>query len=131
MKIMNTKEEKILELCNELTLDLEERFYLLDTDFDSTNCNLIFYIICKLFIQKNLFSLFNKKMREYIDNCFLKINLEEKQDFRFLYNNLNLLTINNLIDEKDVMIVKQMIDSYIEIKKPEEKNKVLTLSNIG
>ena len=128
---MNTKEEKILELCNELTLDLEERFYLLDTDFDSTNCNLIFYIICKLFIQKNLFSLFNKKMREYIDNCFLKINLEEKQDFRFLYNNLNLLTINNLIDEKDVMIVKQMIDSYIEIKKPEEKNKVLTLSNIG
>ncbi len=128
---MNTKEEKILELCNELTLDLEERFYLLDTDFDSTNCNLIFYIICKLFIQKNLFSLFNKKMREYIDNCFLKINLEEKQDFRFLYNNLNLLTVNNLIDEKDVMIVKQMIDSYIEIKKPEEKNKVLTLSNIG
>ena len=128
---MNTKEEKILELCNELTLDLEERFYLLDTDFDSTNCNLIFYIICKLFIQKNLFSLFNKKMREYIDYCFLKINLEEKQDFRFLYNNLNLLTVNNLIDEKDVMIVKQMIDSYIEIKKPEEKNKVLTLSNIG
>lgn len=128
---MNTKEEKILELCNELTLDLEERFYLLDTDFDSTNCNLIFYIICKLFIQKNLFSLFNKKMKEYIDNCFLKINLEEKQDFRFLYNNLNLLTVNNLITKKDVMIVKQMIDSYIGIKKPEEKNKVLKLSNIG
>lgn len=128
---MNTKEEKILELCNELTLDLEERFYLLDTDFDSTNCNFIFYIICKLFIQKNLFSLFNKKMKEYIDNCFLRINLEEKQDFKFLYNNLNLLTVNNLITKNDVMIVKQMIDSYIVFENSEKKNKVITLSNIG
>lgn len=112
---MIINEEKILMLCNELEDEIEEKFYLIDKEYNSDNCNYILCIISKLFIKKNMFILFNKLMKEFIDKCFEKIEDKEIYDYTFITNHLDYL-LNDLITVDDINELKSDINEYLGIE---------------
>ncbi len=125
---MNTYEEKILMLCNELDDEIEERFYLLDREFDNTYCQYILYTIGKMFIEKNIFILYRNLMMRFIEKCFEKLSEKEIYDYTFLTDNLEYL-VNELISIDDVDKIREEIDIYLDNKNSDSKK--LLLSNIG
>lgn len=118
-------EEKVLMLCNELEEEIEEKFYLRDLEFNNDKYNYILYIICKLFIEKNMFILFENTMKKFIDKCFEKIEEKEIYDYTFITNHLEYL-VNNLITTDDVEKIRQEINEYLGIV--EKQNETLKIS---
>lgn len=118
-------EEKVLMLCNELEDEIEEKFYLRDLEYNNDKYNYILYIICKLFIEKNMFILFENTMKKFIDKCFEKIEEKEIYDYTFITNHLEYL-VNDLITIDDVNKIKQEINEYLEIE--EKQNEGLKIS---
>lgn len=125
---MSAYEEKILMLCNELDDEIEERFYLLDREFDNTYCQYILYTIGKIFIEKNMFILYRNLMMKFIEKCFEKLNDKEIYNYTFLTDNLEYL-INELITFDDISKIREEINEYLETKNSDSKK--LLLSNIG
>jgi len=119
---MNTEEEKIFQCCNELVVKIEEKFYMFDREFDSSNCSYILYMIGKMYIEKRMTLLFEKQMLEFIDKCLYEINSDYKFDYKILYNNLDYLLIDNLIFEENIRELKNRIDDHFENKESQEDN---------
>lgn len=110
---MTTNEEKIFNYCNDLVAYIDEKSYLMDKEFEKSNCNYILYIIGKQFIEKGIINLFSEYIKIYIDRCLIKSNNFSKYDYNILYNNLDLLLVDGIITEQDVFNIKNKIDSYL------------------
>ncbi len=123
---MNTYEDKILMLSNELEDEIEERFYLLDREFDNTHCQYILYLIGKMFIEKNMQMVYRKFMINFIEESFEKLNYKENYNYTFLIDNLKYM-VNDLITIDDVNKLRNEIFIYLE----NQSSKKLLLSNIG
>lgn len=123
---MNICEEKILLLCNKLEQDIEERFYLMDKEFDNEKCEDILLIICRLFVEKNMLVLFKPIIINFIDKCFENLNNKEIYDYTFITNHLEYL-LNDFIKENDINKLKKEINQYLFITKIKTKT---LISNI-
>lgn len=113
-------DKKILMLCNELEDEIEEKIYLIDKEYNNDNCNYILYLICKLFIKKNMFVLFKKLMKEFINKCFEKIEDNEIYDYTFIMDHLQYL-LNGLITIDDINELKLEINEYLGIEENQNK----------
>lgn len=125
---MYTTEDKIFNLTNELVVSVEEDFYFLDIDFDSTNCNIIFQEIAKLFLEKDQLNLFRKEAILFIKECLREVDKNGENNYTLFFDNLNILLELNFIELEDIEKLKIRIMNRCAI---ENKDKKLALTNIS
>lgn len=125
---MYTTEDKIFNLTNELVVSVEEDFYFLDIDFDSTNCNIIFQEIAKLFLEKDQLNLFRKEAILFIKECLREVDKNGENNYTLFFDNLNILLELDFIELEDIEKLKIRIMNKCAI---ENKDKKLALTNIS
>ena len=125
---MYTTEDKIFNLTNELVVIVEEDFYFLDIDFDSTNCNIIFQEIAKLFLEKDQLNLFRKEAILFTKECLREVDKNGENNYTLFFDNLNILLELDFIELEDIEKLKIRIMNKCAI---ENKDKKLALTNIS
>ena len=100
-------------IITELIDIINEDFYLLDVNFDSDYCDIVFNEIHSAFVAAKKESQFRIEMLEFIKNCLLKVERDKEYDYKLFLNNVNLLKLSFLKKQRIISNVQKQT----EIKK--------------
>ena len=100
-------DERLNLLTNEVVANIEEEFYVIDVEFDSTYCNKIFYDLALIFYSKNILATYKIEMYKFIKKCINFVDVNNKNDYRLFLDNLNFLLEIDCIKSEDLLKIKK------------------------
>lgn len=83
--------EKFCLLVNEIVANIEEQFYTIDVDFDSTNCNELFNDLARLFYEKNILNIYKIEMYKFIRKCMTCMDIDNNNNYTLFLSRINFL----------------------------------------
>ena len=92
---------------------IDESFYLLDIDFNSSYCDILFNEIYKAFASTNKESQFRIDILKFVKNCMLQLNHNVEYDYNLFLSNIDYLDLPHLKKHK----ILANFQKQIEIKK--------------
>ena len=108
-------DEKIWHIANEFVVNIEEDFYALDIDFNSENCNILFYEIIKLFIEKGHIYDYKIELHNFKRKCYFEADKNGPNDYSLFYDNINILLELDYINTEDIERLKFRVKNQIVI----------------
>ena len=108
-------DEKIWHIANEFVVNIEETFYTLDIDFHSENCNILFYEIVKLFVEKGHIYDYRIEVHKFMKKCYGEVDKNGPNDYSLFYDNINILLELDYINNEDTEKLKLKVKNQIVI----------------
>ncbi len=96
-------------IISEIIDIVNEEFYLLDIDFNSDYCELLFKEIYQGFLSSNKTSEFHVEMLNFVKKCLAIVERDREYDYKLFLNNIHDLPLSFFKKEKIIANFEKQI----------------------
>ena len=96
-------------IISEIIDIINEEFYLLDIDFNSDYCELLFREIYNAFVASKKASEFHAEILNFIKKCLQQVERDREYDYKLFLTNVNILPLSFLRKEKIINAIEKQI----------------------